>query len=253
MYDSKCIYKIIGYLLIAIFYSSCGPSEYQKEMQLESKLDSTASLQLDSIRTLEIPPTDGNPVPETNKEITTLCYSYFTSIAINETKDVNVLVSMDKETDIMIAQIQNIVEEQESKIVENIKNDSQSCIRIKYYKILTVELIDISDCFEIISNDSQTQYLDPTNDLNWRWTIKPKKDVDAKIARLVIRISGGGEDGKTRKIKEKDIRLDIKIPPNSYWRKMLVFLYNNPELLLTLLLIPLFKYLFGLIKSKNVE
>ncbi len=253
MYDSKCIYSIIGYLLIALFSSSCGPSEYQKEMQLESKLDSTASLQLDSIRTLEIPPTDGNPVPETNKEITTLCYSYFTSIAINETKDVNVVVSMDKESDIMIRKIQNIVEEQEGKIIEDIKNDSQACIKIKEYKTLAVELIDISKCFEIISNDSQTQDLDRTSDINWRWTIKPKKDIDSEIARLVIRITGGGEDGKTRKIKEKDIRLDIKIPPISFWRKMLVFLYNNPELLLTLLLIPLFKYLFGLIKSKNVE
>ncbi|MFN3445725.1 MAG: hypothetical protein ACK44D_08295 [Bacteroidia bacterium] len=199
----------------------------------------------------EAPPTTGSRTPEIKKDVATLCYSYFTRIAVNETKDVNVIVSMDNDAENLLHQIQDIVEEQEHQVIEEIKHDSQNCIRIKPYKKLTIELNDLDGCFEIYCKDSQTQEMDTLHNISWRWTIKPKSEIDRESARLVVRISGEEHGGRIRKIREKDIKLDIIIPPDSFCRKMVSFLYNNPESLLTLLLIPIFKYLFGLIKTKK--
>jgi hypothetical protein len=180
-----------------------------------------------------------------------LCFSYFNKIAINESKDINVNLSSIVDTKTLLAEIQKKVIEQEGNSLDKIRNDSQSCTKVNVFKFVEIEIIDVDQAFVIIPFNDKRQSLLLKQTLNWRWAVKPKPDADVKNARLVIAVRGETADGSRADITTKDIRLTINIDAQSLWRKTWIFLYNNPESLLTLLILPLIQWIYSWFQKKK--
>ncbi|OQP45410.1 hypothetical protein A4R26_32260 [Niastella populi] len=75
--------------------------------------------------------------------------------------------------------------------------------------------------------------------IRWRWCIST--NTDQKIAKLILKVSA---EQPNEILKDKDIQIEVD---NSTWlRSIRVFLQDNPEAFLSLLVIPLLIWLYRL-------
>ena len=178
----------------------------------------------------------------------TLGYSYPQKIMRGKSKSINVYVSVSnpagevEDTLRKIATIQKeVVNGNDSVIVETTS--------IVFYKYLTVKLIDRDKVFDITQiHDNERQLVDTVNGNTWRWVIKT--NTDQNVARLILKISAEKPD---RIFDDKDLAINVLIDNSGLLRRLWIWLQDHPESLLTLIIIPIFIYLWRSIFGKKKD
>ncbi len=123
---------------------------------------------------------------------------------------------------------------------------------IRVGNIMSAELIDLSTgkSFEIKELSSKEQNIEEMGYTEWQWLVKPLKSGELNI-KMVIKVvieQNGKSTIKDIPVFEREIYIIAK-PMKSIW----VFIENYWQWIFTVLLIPIFKYLWGLRKKKEKE
>jgi hypothetical protein len=170
-----------------------------------------------------------------------MCYSYPYSMSRNQTRDVNVYITVNNPASAALDSTKIIVHEQQPG-----GNDSTviACFdhNVVAYKYLKVQLMDVSGAFKIDSLQIPgRQELNTEFHNQWHWKIMTASTEDS--VSLIIKITAEKLKGFQDPLPEITVPIKIKISPPPF-RKIWEYLVDNPKLCLTAILIPVVSY-FG--------
>lgn len=166
-------------------------------------------------------------------------YSYPYNIKRNMTRNINVYVTIHHSESNAKDTILRTLEEQKIMISGD-DSDVVQVISIPVYQKVSVRLIDPDSLFHIKKiHDNDFQPIDTFHGNHWRWTISTS--TDRPSATLVLKTHTLGPNEVWQ---DKNIVIPIIIDNKDYFRRLLVYLGDNPILLLTLLVLPIAGY-FG--------
>lgn len=195
-----------------------------------------------------------NPPNDLQKKYGILGYSYFKSMRQNETRNINAYVSIVNAAN----RVMDTLKEVNSDVVAKRKNDTASIFtqNLILYKYADVTLIDADSNFIIRQiHENSRQKIDSLSGNFWTWAITPK--TDNTTATLILKVIAEKPDGSREAFQVKNIPITISLDPGIF-RSVYSWLYQNPEKLLVLILIPLVAFfwkqiagLFG--KKKKTE
>jgi len=178
-----------------------------------------------------------------------LGYSYFKKMQQGNSKDINVFVSIKFPASTLIDTLKKINIPETGEF----KNDTPSIATSMFPNNISdcdsvdVTLTDPERSFNIDTLGSTRQ---PVAELSrWTWAVTPV--TDNKSAKLILNAVPIRKDHSTRNINPEVIIITVEIVP-SFFRKLWIFINNNPWTIITVIIIPLIaffgKRLFG---SKN--
>lgn len=179
-------------------------------------------------------------IESSKKRSAVLGYSYFKNMRYDETRSINVYVSVINS----ISKVIDTLREINSEIPPSRKNDTASIItksvitkNILLYKYLTVSLIDPDSNFNIKGiHDNDRQQIDSTADNSWAWSVTPK--TKKSHVRLVLKVIAEKQDGSLEPFGARNIPIDISVDTGIF-RAIYLWLYSNPDKALAIVLIPL--------------
>lgn len=171
-----------------------------------------------------------------------LGYSYFSDMTWKEVKNINAFISPQNSKSKILDTLKKIVQSQaapQSNDSSIVKLDVQN---VSFYKFLTIKLVDPAGTFKITAiHENARQEIDTLDSNRWRWTVQPVGNDET--ATLIMKVIGEKPAGAITKLN--DINIPIVIHLKSSWmRNTWLFLQENPEYLLTAILIPVIAY-FG--------
>lgn len=164
-----------------------------------------------------------------------LGYSYFKSMRQNETRNINAYVTIINSSTWVIDTLKEIT----SEILPERKSDTSSIFteNIVLFKSLNIDLLDPNSDFVIKPvHENSRQVIDSLAGNFWTWAITPKTN-KAK-SRLILRVVAERPDGSQQVFRAKEIPINISLD-RGLLRTVYLWLYNNPEKTLVLILIPL--------------
>lgn len=192
-----------------------------------------------------------NPVVELQKKYGVLGYSYFKAMRQHETRNINAYISIVNAANRVI----DTLKEVNSDVVAKRKNDTASIFtqNLILYKYADVTLIDADSNFIIRQiHENSRQRIDSLSGNFWTWAITPK--TDNTTATLILKVIAEKPDGSREAFQVKNIPITINLDPGIF-RSVYSWLYQNPEKLLVLILIPLvaffWKQITGLFGKKK--
>jgi hypothetical protein len=243
-------------MLIILFITSC-INNFPSEETTYPSIDSTVvdSVSLDSGVIVNYGTTDTVAVPpflqeEKNKKSAVLGYSFIPTMRKLEVKDLNVFISAKNKTSKVIDTLKTIVQEQSVTDPKDTTIAILDTQNIAYYKYITLDLLDPDSAFKIEKiHYSNRQEIDSLLDNSWHWTIKAL--TDKSYARLIIKVGAEKTTGGVESLKNIYIPIEINIESPYFWKKTYSFLNQNPEYLLSSILIPLAIFIVRRFFSKN--
>lgn len=226
-------------LALAVFACMQGPPKHE----ITSLPPETAML-ADSTQSAR--PTDAKSAGENATPLRTarLGYNFPPEMKRNESKDINVYVSLVNTSGVVRENLMRIVTlQQNSRTGEPIR-DSILVADISVYSRLRVDLLDPDSAFRVKRVFGEVwQIIDSTGDNRWRWNVVAR--TDARRAKLVVKVIAETPEGATRDIDDRTFFIRIKMVGfGQVIRSWLVYLQDNPGMVLTVILIPLIGY-FG--------
>jgi hypothetical protein len=238
-------------ILIFFFITSCisnKPSEESSSIDSIVGIDSGEIVYYgDTLDSVPIPPIFHE---EQKKKSAVLGYSFIPTMRKLEVKDINVFISTKNKSSQVIDTLKTIVNEQsvlnpKDKVIAI--HDTQN---IAYYKYITLDLLDPDSAFEIEKiHYNNRQEIDSLLNNNWHWTIKAL--TDKSNARLIIKVGAEKTTGDIESLKNIYIPIEINIESPYFWKKTYSFLNQNPEYLLSSILIPFAIFIVRRFFSKN--
>ncbi|HET9057981.1 MAG TPA: hypothetical protein VFN30_14130 [Chitinophagaceae bacterium] len=155
-----------------------------------------------------------------------LGYSYPAIMSRNETRDINVFVSINNPESLVVSKLREIDFQQ----IPRVRNSKDTSVirtqNIYRYKKLTIHLIDDGDNFIVDNRTGESQVIDSVNGNTWHWVIKTKSN--NSLARLTLKLTGTAVDGKEEELPEEYIHIKIKLDSN-WFRVILDYLHDNPK------------------------
>lgn len=192
-----------------------------------------------------------NPPNDLQKKYGVLGYSYFKAMRQNETRNINAYVSIVNAANRVI----DTLKEVNSDVVAKRKNDTASIFtqNLILYKYADVTLIDADSNFIIRQiHENSRQKIDSLSGNFWTWAITPK--TNNTTATLILKVIAEKPDGSREAFQVKNIPITINLDPGIF-RSVYSWLYQNPEKLLVLILIPLvaffWKQIMALFRKKE--
>jgi len=195
--------------------------------------------------TTSIPPTD--PQHTTAKQAV-LGYSYFKEMKRKETKYIHAFIS---------------VTHADSKVKDTLKalnaadglqkgNDTTSIFtkNMNLYRFVDISLVNTSDSgFEIVKiHDADRQLIDSVAGNHWEWAVTPI--TEEKTGVLVLKVVAEKPDGSKEAFQAQSIPIKIAIQRNLL-RRVWAYMIDNPGIVLTAILIPLFGFIGRSIFNKR--
>lgn len=180
-------------------------------------------------------------------------YSFFGNMKEDETRNVNAFVSVVDAVNKVIDTLKAI----NATNGRERKNDTATILtkNVLVFKALDVHLLNAGDSDFIIKafTDSR-QLLDSVDGNSWTWAVTPK--TNKKNSRLILNVIAEKPDGSRQPFNTITIPIDIQLDKDinrSLWQWMM----DNPEKVLTIILIPLiiffWKQITGLFKKKDAD
>jgi hypothetical protein len=165
-------------------------------------------------------------------------YSYPYNIKRNATRNINVYVTVHHPESAAKDTILRTLAEQKV-MVSGTDSDVVEVISIPVYQKIGVWLIDPDSLFHKTRIDDEVQVIDAVHGNHWRWTISTS--TDRPSGTLVLKTHTFGPNGR---FKDKNIVIPVVIDNEGYFRRLWIYLLDNPALLITLLILPVLAY-FG--------
>lgn len=173
-----------------------------------------------------------------SKKNAILGYSYPGKIFRNSQKSINVYVSINNSTGEIKDTLKNLIRLQQ-EIIDGTDTTHIETENIIFYKYLKVRLIDPDSVFKITKiHDSDRQEIDTIVGNRWRWNITTDSDIPS--ATLILKISA---EQPNEILNDKNIIIHIEVDNLTIFRKIWIYLIDNPNIVVTLILIPLIAYL----------
>lgn len=229
--------------LLAIIINACNNAEET----YPATVDTTVTAPSDSIKLLDtttarvdtavMVDTVRPSIPEDEplKKYGVLGYSYFKAMRQNETRNINAYISIVNPANKVI----DTLKEVNSDVVAKRKNDTASIFtqNLILYKYADVILVDADSNFTIRQiHENSRQKIDSVSGNFWTWAITPK--TKNTTATLILKVVAEKPDGSREAFQVKNIPISINLDPGIF-RSVYSWLYENPEKLLVLILIPL--------------
>ncbi len=162
-----------------------------------------------------------------------LGYSYFPIIKRNETKDINVYVSIIHPESEVRSTLKLIVNEQTQHPITKEDTSAIYTINVIVYKSLDISLVDPAGDFTITRiHPADKQQIDTINGNRWHWTINTK--TDKKETKLILKVVAQKPEGVTEQFEDKTIVLNVQIDPNIV-RTFFNYLTDNPKVTIPIL------------------
>ncbi len=220
-------------LLSAIVFNACNNAEEKYEPSTNA-VDSAVTAKVDTAVSVD---TAGPRLPENElqKKYGILGYSYFKAMRQHETRNINAYISIANPANRVI----DTLKEVNSDVVAKRKNDTASIFtqNLILYKYSDVTLIDADSNFIIRQiHENSRQKIDSVSGNFWTWAITPK--TNKTTATLILKVIAEKPDGSREAFQVKTIPININLDPGIF-RSVYSWLYENPEKLLVLILIPL--------------
>lgn len=166
----------------------------------------------------------------------------------NETRNIYAYVTINHPQ----SAVQSILQEINSEDIPPARENDTASIYTKnilLYKYLDVSLIDpAGQCIITPVHESNRQLIDTVQGNSWQWAVTPK--TKEKQVRLILKINAEKPDGSSNSLGSRNIAIDISLEIN-FFRSMWTWLYDNPEKLLVLILIPLVAFFGGKFFNRN--
>jgi hypothetical protein len=164
----------------------------------------------------------------------------------NETKDVNVYVSVKFPTSLIRDTLRSIVIEQTNHYADRDTSIIYTT-NVIWYKTLDITLVDPAGDFTITPiHPANKQVVDTINGNRWRWTITTK--TDKKVVTMIMKVIAAKEDGTIDRFDDKTIIINVKIDKNVI-RVFIDYLLDNPKVSIPIL-VSLFAFLGWYIKYR---
>jgi hypothetical protein len=234
--------KLVIVILVIIFLNNCkhpprsAPNATTPggSVNQASPPDSTGP-QVDTSATIVDTTSIASPSADQEKRYSILGYSYFKSMRQNETRNINAYVTVVNPATKVIDTLRQI----NNEVLPERQNDTASIFtqNIILYKYLDITLIDPGSDFVIKQvHDSARQKIDSVDGNLWSWAITPK--TNKREARLILRVVAEKPDGSREPFQAKNIPININLD-RGIFRAIYIWLFENPEKALVLILIPL--------------
>lgn len=171
-----------------------------------------------------------------------LGYSFFRTMKQNETRNIYAYVTINHPQ----STVRSILQEINSEDIPPVRENDTASIYTKnilLYKYLDVSLIDPGgQCIITPVHESNRQLIDTVQGNSWQWAVTPK--TKEKQVRLILKVNAEKPDGSSNPLGSRNIAIDISLEIN-FFRSVWTWLYDNPEKLLVLILIPLVAFFGG--------
>jgi hypothetical protein len=173
-----------------------------------------------------------------------LAYNCPAEMRRNESKDINVYVSLANPPGVMRDNLLRIVTLQQDPGTSRQVRDSVVVTDVSVYHRLRVDLLDPDSAFRVKRVFGEAwQTVDSAADNRWRWNVVAI--TNARTAKLVVKVIAETPEGATRDIDDRTFYIRIKmVGLGQVIRSWLVYLQDNPGMVITVILIPLIGY-FG--------
>jgi len=180
-----------------------------------------------------------------------LGYSFFRTMKQNETRNIYAYVTINHPQ----STVRSILQEINSEDIPPVRENDTASIYTKnilLYKYLDVSLIDPGgQCIITPVHESNRQLIDTVQGNSWQWAVTPK--TKEKQVRLILKVNAEKPDGSSNPLGSRNIAIDISLEIN-FFRSVWTWLYDNPEKLLVLILLPLVAFFGGkFFKRKKIE
>lgn len=179
-----------------------------------------------------------------------LGYSFFRTMRRNETRNIYAYVTINHPQ----SAVRSILQEINSEDIPPVRENDTASIYTKnilLYKYLDVSLIDPGgQCIITPVHESSRQLIDTVQGNNWQWAVTPK--TKEKQVRLILKVNAEKPDGSSNPLGSRSIAIDISLEIN-FFRSVWTWLYDNPEKLLVLILIPLAAFFGGKVFNRRKE
>ncbi|MEO5562728.1 MAG: hypothetical protein ABIR18_04815 [Chitinophagaceae bacterium] len=244
----RSLFNYLTILCISVVLTgsmSCNnDGETRPDMMDSAATDPTTSP--DSIIVISPDTTHTAELPQGSRKSATLGLSYFPVMHRNETKDVNVYVSVKFPSSLVRDTLRSIVIEQTNHYADHDTSIIYT-INVIWYKTLDITLVDPAGDFTITPiHPANNQIVDTINGNRWRWTITTK--TDKKVVTMIMKVIAAKEDGTIDRFDDKTIVIKVKIDKNVV-RVFIDYLLDNPKVSITIL-VSLFGFLGWYIKYR---
>lgn len=167
-----------------------------------------------------------------------LGYSYKPKMKRNSTQTIRVLVKIKNPQSAVTDQLKQITIDEDQPLQSEIANYVFKSIDVSIYKYLSITLTDPAGDFKIDSlSPGSRQLIDTLNGNKWEWAIST--NTDKKTTVLILNIIAEKPDGVIDNFSPRRIAINIQLE-RDFFRKMYDFIHDDPEWLLTTLIIPAF-------------
>ncbi len=178
-------------------------------------------------------------------------YSFFKNIQQSETRNINAYISVINAVSKVIDTLKQI----NLQDIPERKNDTATILtrNILFFKALTVQLVNAGDSDFVIKSFAESrQIIDSVNGNSWTWAVTPH--TSKSHGRLIMNVVAEKPDGSREPFSTISIPITISLNKEinrTIWQWMM----DNPEKVLTIILIPLviffWKQISGLFKKKE--
>jgi hypothetical protein len=180
-------------------------------------------------------------------------FSFFRNMQEHETRNIDAYVSIVNGLSKVIDTLKNI----NANDIPVRKNDTATVFarNIFIFKALTVSVVNAGDSDFIIKAFAEPhQIIDSVNGNSWTWAVTPR--TSKTYGRLIMNITAERPDGTHEPFNTINIPIIISLD-KSINRTIWQWMMDNPEKVLTIILIPLiiffWKQITGLFKKKDPE
>jgi len=166
-----------------------------------------------------------------------LGYSYPDHIRRSTSKSINVFLSVvNNQEEIRDTLKKTIVLQQE--IVEMEDTIHLETTAVILYKYLTVTLVDPDTVFRVTQiHNKNRQLIDTLHGNKWRWNISTNSDRSSGL--LILKIVS---EGPNEVLDDRNLNIHIDINNSSLFRRIWIYLLDNPAIIVTVILIPVIAF-----------
>lgn len=166
-----------------------------------------------------------------------LTYSYPKTIKRRQSKSINVLLSVNNPSGTLEEVMKETILSQ-LQVVEVSDTTNIFSEKIRFYKKLSVQLLDPEKKFIITPvHDNDEQNVDTLIGNKWRWNIFT--ETDRPTASLILKIRA---EGPNDVLKDKTIFMTVEIGDANFFRRLWIYLKENPAIFFSAIIIPLLAF-----------